>query len=49
MKAVFADSIYWIATVNPRDKKEYSLIDCISMNAMRTESLVEALTNDHHF
>jgi len=32
-----------------RNDKEYSLIDCISMNAMRTESLVEALTNDHHF
>ena len=32
-----------------RNDKEYSLIDCISMNVMSTESLVEALTNDHHF
>jgi len=32
-----------------RSDKEYSLTDCISMNVMRTESLVEALTNDHHF
>ena len=32
-----------------RNDKEYSLIDCISMNVMRTESLVEVLTNDHHF
>ena len=32
-----------------RSDKEFSLTDCISMNAMRTESLVEVLTNDHHF
>lgn len=32
-----------------RSDKEYSLTDCISMNVMKTESLVEALTNDHHF
>lgn len=32
-----------------RNDKEYSLTDCISMNVMRTESLVAALTNDHHF
>lgn len=29
--------------------KGYSLVDCISMNAMRDEGLVEALTNDRHF
>jgi len=32
-----------------RSDKEYSLTDCISMNVMKTESLAEALTNDHHF
>jgi len=32
-----------------RSDKEYSLIDCISMNVMRAESLVEVLTHDHHF
>lgn len=32
-----------------RIDKEYSLIDCISMNVMRNESLVEVLTNDRHF
>ncbi|MBW1701999.1 MAG: PIN domain-containing protein [Deltaproteobacteria bacterium] len=32
-----------------RSDKEYSLTDCISMNVMSAESLVEALTNDHHF
>ena len=29
--------------------KEYSLTDCISMNAMRSHSVSEILTNDHHF
>ena len=32
-----------------RRDKEYSLIDCISMNAMRSESITEILTSDHHF
>ena len=32
-----------------RDDKEYSLVDCISMNAMRAESLTEILSCDHHF
>ena len=32
-----------------RNDKEYSLIDCISMNVMKNESLREALTNDRHF
>lgn len=32
-----------------RSDKEYSLTDCISMNVMKAESLVEVLTNDHHF
>lgn len=32
-----------------RKDKEYSLVDCISMNAMDAESINEVLTNDHHF
>ena len=29
--------------------KKYSLTDCISMNAMRVESVGEVLSNDRHF
>ena len=29
--------------------KEYSLTDCISMNAMKSESVSDILTNDRHF
>ncbi len=32
-----------------RHDKEYSLQDCISMNAMDSESITEILTNDCHF
>lgn len=32
-----------------RPDKEYSLTDCISMQAMRREGLTEILTNDRHF
>ena len=32
-----------------RSDKEYSLTDCISINVMKTELLVEVHTNDHHF
>ena len=32
-----------------RGDKAYSLTDCISMNAMESESIQEILTNDHHF
>lgn len=32
-----------------RSDKEYSLQDCISMNAMKSESIEEILTNDKHF
>lgn len=32
-----------------RSDKNYSLTDCISINAMRAESLVEVLTSDRHF
>jgi predicted nucleic acid-binding protein len=32
-----------------RSDKEYSLTDCISMNVMKTEYLIEVLTNDHDF
>jgi predicted nucleic acid-binding protein len=29
--------------------KEYSLVDCMSMIAMRSYGITHALTNDHHF
>ena len=32
-----------------RPDKRYSLVDCISMQAMRREGLTEVLTNDRHF
>ena len=32
-----------------RGDKGYSLTDCISMNACRTEGIAEVLTNDRHF
>lgn len=32
-----------------RPDKKYSLTDCISMNAMKHESVNKILTNDHHF
>jgi len=38
-----------VALYEERLDKEYSLTDCISMNAMKSESLIDILTNDHHF
>lgn len=38
-----------LATYEQRVDKEYSLTDCISMNAMREKSVTKVLTNDHHF
>ena len=32
-----------------RGDKQYSLQDCISMNVMKSQSITEVLTNDHHF
>jgi uncharacterized protein len=32
-----------------RPDKQYSLVDCISMQTMRREGITEALTNDRHF
>lgn len=32
-----------------RADKGYSLTDCISMHTMKSESVTEVLTNDHHF
>jgi uncharacterized protein len=32
-----------------RADKAYSLVDCISMNAMRDEGVTEILTHDYHF
>jgi predicted nucleic acid-binding protein len=38
-----------LALYKDRPDKEYSLTDCISMQVMRREGLIEVLTNDHHF
>jgi predicted nucleic acid-binding protein len=38
-----------IALYEARPDKGYSLTDCISMQTMRREGLMEALTDDHHF
>ena len=38
-----------LALYENRLDKGYSLTDCISMNACRTEGITEVLTNDHHF
>jgi len=38
-----------LAFYENRSDKNYSLTDCISMNAMRAESLSEVLTSDRHF
>jgi predicted nucleic acid-binding protein len=32
-----------------RPDKSYSLTDCISMNVMKAEAIVDVLTCDHHF
>lgn len=32
-----------------RPDKQYSLTDCVSMEAMRSEGITEVLTNDNHF
>lgn len=32
-----------------REDKQYSLADCVSMNVMKSRSLTQALTNDHHY
>jgi uncharacterized protein len=37
------------ALYKARPDKEYSLTDCISMQAMRAEGITEILTNDGHF
>jgi predicted nucleic acid-binding protein len=38
-----------VALYEARGDKEYSLVDCRSMLAMRQLGLTDALTNDHHF
>jgi predicted nucleic acid-binding protein len=44
--ASFLDALAFYAS---RLDKEYSLTDCVSMQAMRREGLADVLTNDHHF
>jgi uncharacterized protein len=38
-----------LALYESRPDKDYSLTDCRSMLAMRSQGISEALTNDHHF
>ena len=38
-----------LALYRARPDKEYSLVDCRSMLAMKSLGLTEVLTNDHHF
>jgi predicted nucleic acid-binding protein len=32
-----------------RHDKKYSLVDCVSIVAMKYHGITDALTNDHHF
>jgi predicted nucleic acid-binding protein len=38
-----------LALYERRPDKQYSLVDCISMNVMRQKDIQEILTNDQHF
>jgi len=38
-----------LALYERRPDKEYSLVDCISMNVMRQRRIYEILTHDRHF
>jgi len=38
-----------LAFYEQRGDKEYSLVDCISMNTMKAKSIQEVLTSDNHF
>lgn len=38
-----------LALYEARPDKEYSLTDCRSMLALRSQGISEVLTNDHHF
>jgi len=38
-----------LALYKARPDKDYSLTDCISMQAMRQEGITEILTHDGHF
>ena len=38
-----------LALYESRLDKHYSLVDCVSMQAMRREGLTDILSNDHHF
>jgi len=38
-----------LALYEARLDKQYSLTDCVAMQAMRREGLTDVLSNDHHF
>ena len=43
---IFLDGL---ALYESRPDKGYSVTDCISMNVMREQGILEVLTHDHHF
>ncbi len=47
----FSSERYWAAVrlYEKRPDKSYSLVDCISMVAMKEEGISEILTHDNHF
>lgn len=38
-----------LSLYDKRRDKQYSLVDCVSMNACRAENITDVLTNDNHF
>ena len=42
-------SLRGVTLYEQRADKQYSLTDCISMNAMKAKSITEVLTHDRHF
>ncbi|MGH9832621.1 MAG: hypothetical protein ACREBD_23290 [Blastocatellia bacterium] len=47
MKAVFVDTYFWIAGLNPREELREEARE--AENLMRERGINEALTHDHHF
>ena len=45
-RGLFIDAL---SLYEARPDKEYSLVDCMSMELMRARGITHVLTNDHHF
>lgn len=41
--------LHGVGFYEQRPDKQYSLTDCVAMNAMKSKSVSRILTNDHHF